>query len=289
MKRHFVLFVALLFAAALLAGCLGGDDEPGVGKDDDDNDSNTGTVRGRILTLDLNEVANARVALVADNEVVSEARSEDNGNYEIKDVEPGSYRLQVSAACCKENVQNIQVEAGKVLDADVQLQRFTANDLKDPYIDEREWEGFLSCALGTPVLVISVCSLEELDDPNDSFIEFFDIEEGIKTVSVGMVWEPAGGVLGDTMQIALEDEGCGLECSQVYGDAEGTSPLVFHAGSPGGDNAYDEITNDNPRPLQFRVFPTFDVNVYYQQPFTVYYHLHYHKAAPEGYDPIPDA
>lgn len=290
MKRPSVLFVVLLFSAALLAGCLGGDDDSQINNDDDDdaNAQDTGVVRGRVLTVELKEVVNARVSIVADSDVVEEARSSENGNYEIRGVEPGSYRLRVATACCKEDVQAIQVEAGNTLEVDVQLEPYTDDDLKVPFVDELEWDGFISCGVGSPVLVISVCSLEELDDPNDDFLHRFDLNEGLKSVTVGMVWEASGGVLGQEMQIFMERDGCGLGCEsgETYGGESGTSPLEFRVDSPGGDLSFEEI--DVNRTVQYRVFPSFDANVFYQQPFTVYYHMHYHKAAPEGYDPIPD-
>lgn len=289
MRSRILLVLVLLLATTILAGCIGGDD-PITADNGEDNgathDDETGGIEGRILTVDLNEVARASIALVDGSELVAETRSGEDGRYSLSNVEPGDYRLQVSAACCRENVQGVTVKAGETISLDMQLERFTAADLQQPYVEERDWNGFMACAIGTPALTWATCST--LQDPNHDFLEHFIIGEGLKTVATGMTWDPAGGVLGESLLIMLENPDCGLNaCSQQYASAEGESPLIFHASSPGGEWAFEAVEEE--REIRYRVFPSFDMNVYYQQPFTVYYHLFYHEAAPEDYDPIPDA
>lgn len=289
MTRPPVLIAVLLFLS-LLAGCIGGDDALDIeDQDNDDLSGDTGSLKGKVLTVDLRELPGARVALIADGELVKEGTTDENGNYVLRGIEPGQYRLQVSAVCCREHVRAVNIEAGKEAVADIQLEPFTDADLQTPFMEPYEWNGFLSCALGSPALVIALCSAAE--DPNDDFIHFFDIQYGVRTIVLGMEWDAAGGVLGNELQIILENEGCGLgSCSHEYGRAEGTSPLFVLANGPdSGDWAFSEIDPGDTRPLQIRVFPAFSANLYYQQPFTVHYHVFYHAQAPEGYDPLPDS
>ncbi len=287
--RQSVFLLGLLLTTGLLAGCLGGDDEPARGGDDADDEANTGTVKGRVLTLDLNEVENARVALVEDNELLEEVRSDAEGHYEIKNVEAGTYLLQVSAVCCKQHVRSVQVEAGQTVPADVQLERFTADDLKEPVVKEFEWTGFMACGFVTLILAGDAC--EDVDEESNR-TNGFEIEPGLESLTATLVWG-SPGLAGDRLQYGLARDPCdGATCStpgDYYGYNSGESPveLRIDAGEGNGDQSWEDI--EETTNVQLRVFPEFDnVNVFYQQEFTVYYHLHYHQKAPEDYDPSPD-
>jgi hypothetical protein len=280
------IFVILLLATAL-AGCLGDDDVDFTDPDASEDDGETGIVSGRILTIDLDEVVGARVQLVKDQELVKETETDATGAYEIRGVEPGQYRLQVSAPCCRENVRAIQVQAGETIQADLQLERFTQADLQQAYMEPFEWNGFLACGAGSPLLTTAPCGAGGAD-PNDDFLHEWELHEGVVDVVVGMRWDSAGGVLGERLFIAAENRGCSAtECDQSYAREEGASPVIFRLDNPTGEFRFSNI-EDEPREMQFRVFPAFEPDVYYQQPFTVHYHVFYHERAPEDYNPIPD-
>lgn len=290
--RKQVLMIGFSLIAMVLAGCLGGEDDLEGNTDDGANgepEEGTGNIAGRVLTEDLDEVANANVALVADGELVAEARSQEDGGYEVRNVEPGQYRLQVTAPCCREFVQGVEVVEGETTRLDVQLARFTADDLRQPYVQEFEWNGFMACGYVAYVLAGDAC--DTFDDQSDR-THPFEIEPGIETLTAGLTWG-SPGVAGDRLQYGFARDPCeGATCTtptDYYGFNSGESPVLLRtdAGSENGGQSMAGI--EEPIEVQMRVFPEFyNVNVFYQQEFTVFYQLHYHAPAPEDYNPLPD-
>lgn len=284
-----VLVAILLFAGIALAGCLGGDDTidrsdgtEGSGQPDE----GTGSIKGRVLTEDLDEVPNARVSLVQDAELVAEASTGDDGRYAIDSVAPGQYRLQITAPCCREHVQGIEVIEGETVNVDIQLTRFTATDLQMPYMTEYEWSGFLACAFSAYALATDGCASV---DPEAERTTFFEVQPGLKTLTAALVWE-APGFTGNELQYGVATT-CGT-CTtptDYYGYDVGTSPLELRIDEGEGNGGRSWEGMEETTELQWRVFPPFyTVEVYYQVEFTVYYQLHYHAPAAEGYNPLPD-
>lgn len=297
------LTIALLFLTAVLAGCLGGDDAP-PGDDGTDllSEQGKGTVTGRILTVHLDPVKSGQVRLVQDNEIAAEATTRDDGSYTITNVEPGAYRLQVSAACCRENVRSVTVEADKTVEMDLQLELYSSDDLKQPRVERYDWTGFLVCSVATPAILISACSavdlvMQELGEDNvtdDEFIHPFSVKPGLRSMVVGMEWRAPGAALGDELSIVVERNGHPDEAPE-YAWAYGQSPVEFRvdAGdieSRYGDeqDQYDFKNIEDDLDLWFRIFSWGDVNLVYQQQFTVYYDLYYWEEAPEGASALPD-
>ena len=307
MRQATSIIVTLGLAAALFAGCLGDDDSP-KGSDgpsssnapDATPTAETGSVRGKVLTNNLEPVANAAVALVQDADIIATTASDAQGAFTFNGVAPGSYRVQVAAVCCESAIAAVDVVAGRVADVGLKLEPLTADDLQLPYAVPNEWEGFLSCAVaaGDPTVAnpaLAACGLPgavhpSLADPNEDFFKVFNVSAGIRTLFVGMDWEPTGGVTGNDLLVAVENEGCnGLGCSYSYAEAVGPPPLVVRI-----DN--DDITEsawtwDNvnaSRQLQFRVFAA-GTNAVYQQPFTVQWHAFYWQEAPADFVPLSDS
>lgn len=279
----------LVVVSALLAGCVGGSDpDP---SDDDDFEARTsedlGSVTGRILTEELTDVEGARISLVEDDELVAETTSRERGQYTLNDVEPGDYRLQITAPCCREHVQGVSVQAGEVTDVDVQLVLFTAEDLQTPWIDKSgEWSGFISCAAGIAVNAVNPC----IYDPSNDHTETFTVKPGIQALVASMDWDPVGGASGESFRLRFEEAGCGGSGGCTYGASEGAPPIFMHADeeySQGGPTAWSKVEEDYD--VYWRVFPSWDPGVAYQQEFTVLWHVFYYQDAPEDYDPRPDA
>jgi hypothetical protein len=279
------LVVTFLIGIAL-AGCLGGDDfdDPGNGGDEPLHTESTGSIQGRVLTDALNPINNARVILVKDQEMVQETRADSQGRYTLSNVEPGDYRIQFSATCCAESVQVVRVDAGKATTLDVQMRAFTAADLQAPFVDPREWQGFLPCGAGLVVITLNPCALDE----NNDNVHYWNLPEGVQAIAIAMDWNPTGGALGKKLYITMESDDC-PELDDVcyeYFRKSGEPPITMIVNSPGGDYAFEKV--DGSQPVRFRVFGDFDPDVFYQQPFTVHYHLFFHQDVPEGYNPIPD-
>lgn len=151
---------------------------------------------------------------------------------------------------------------------------------------ENEWRGRLVCGADLGVVTANPCAFH----PDSNNVHAFAVPEGIKTLSVGMTWEPLGsGAVGDALDLLIENEGCNpIECSHRYASLTGPPPLVvnIHNDDIPDPWKWDEIVGS--RALQFRVFPG-DPGLVLDQSFTVHYHFHMHEEAPPGYDPIPGA
>ncbi len=290
LMRSLVAILGLCLFAMVLAGCLGGDDSTPVDDaSDPEPEEGTGIVEGQVLTEDLDAVADARVSLVADSELVAEERTEEDGKYKIMNVEPGEYRIQITAPCCREHAQGVQVEEGETVKVEVRLTMFTSDELKEPYMQEFEWSGFMACGYVAMVLAGDAC--QGVDDKSDR-VHPFEIDPGLASVTAGLVWG-SPGVAGDRLQFGFARDPCeGTTCTtptDYYGYASGESPVLLRAdaGDENGGQSFKDI--EETKDVQMRVFPEFyNVNVFYQQEFTVYYQLHYHQKAPEEFNPLPD-
>lgn len=286
MNARWSLALVLILGAAL-AGCLGGDDTQfNENGEDEAPVEGTGTITGRVLTSDLSEIENANVALVDNGELIGETRSDDTGKYALRNIEPGQYRLQVTAACCREAVQGVTVVEGETTTVDMQLDRFTAADLQRPFTEQFDWSGFLACGAGAVGVTTNPCYL----DPSSDNVHDFEVDEGISALAFGMTWESAGGVFGEDLYVTLENRDCdATQCSYSYGSLEGSDPLsmVVNNGDI-SDNEWTWDKVDGQRELQYRVFPSFEVAVVYQQAFTVHWTVFHNHEAPADFNPIPD-
>ncbi len=293
MRVSLALLIPLLLATSILAGCLGDDDDGPVSNDDgsDPPAEGTGNIEGRILTASLDEIQNANVALVADGELQAESRTGEDGTYSLSDIEPGDYRLQVTAACCREAVQSVEVIEGETLMIDLQLDPFTEADLQEPFAIEDVWSGAMACgvAVGQPGLSVSgeMCEFDE----NSNTTRPVELKEGLKSVTIGVTWD-SPGTLGDEFLVTMRVPECsgGLcdvnDSDEVYDYGQGPSPLILQVKDVSGSLSFEAI--EDTRDAVLSVGPAFGTDVYYQQEFTVYYVLHYHEAADEDLNPIPD-
>lgn len=291
-----------MITASLLAGCIAGEDsDPAQETQEQEGpDDGYGTIEGTIVTVDLNPVEGARVHVVSDAELVAETTTSPDGTYTINNVEPGEYRLQVTAPCCREFAQGILVQEDEVLDVSVQLEVFTKDDLQEGYVEQFEWTGFIACSVRArsgvpqqPYSGVSVCSIY---DPtgDDDFLHTWEIREGVKTVVGGMTWRNPSVGLGDELSLIFEVAGR-PNSPPNYAYADGTSPLEIRADAGAVIEEYDEEIHeydfenvDGSLELMYRVFAGGQVTVVYQQQFTVFWDVYYWEQAPEGASALPD-
>lgn len=287
---HPISILAVLLMAAL-AGCISDDDDVGP-KDDEDPDANpteeTGSIEGETITADLETVKGASVALIdADGGLAASTQSSEKGSFVINGVEPGKYRIQVAAICCKASAQHVEVTANEVTKVSFQLDGLTNRDLQSPEVVEKEWDGFIACGVGSAAISWATCST--LEDPNDDFLHKFEVAPGLQSIVVGVSWTATGGVMGTDLWALVEKDGCGLDCenSETYGQSSGEPDLIVRiTKGPSSDLSFENI-EDN-RTIQMRVFPSGEANVIYQQPFKVYWHEFYWHDAPQDFNPFPD-
>lgn len=282
-----VLWLALLFLIAGLAGCFGGDDDPEVGDGEDENDEDKGRIEGEVVAEDnLDPIRSATVNLVEGGELVSNVTTEADGSFVMRNVEPGTYRIQVSATCCREGIASVTVEAGETHTVNFRLQRHGEVIIRTPFLDrDGEWEGLISCAAaatGQNPMFPGPCQT----DPNHSHRHIEVFGAGVKTITFFMEWDPAGVAGGDNLRFTASNLNAGLH---TFGEVEGSSPLelqVHNSEIEEDGNRFDAFEAGWVARLQ--VEPVSDlVDVVYQQPFTVYYHVHYWEEGDPGYSAAP--
>ncbi len=320
MKSTHPLAIIVLLSVSLLSGCISGDDEPQTDDPEEIPSQGLGTVTGSIFTVNLDAVENARIQLVQDGEGVDEAMTDKNGAYTIRNVEPGDYRMQISAACCPEQVRPVTVVADDVVNEDVQLEVYSSDDLQEPRVERLDWTGFLACTLrftnpegphhdvnvlGVPggVSGVNACGVVEIGAENatgDDFLKVWEASPGLKSVVGALSWDAPGAALGDQLSITMEVGGR-PNLEPRYVNEEGYSPVEFRADAgdvvaefdeeddEGHDiHQYDFDNLESDVELMFRIFAGGDLNVVYQQQFTVYWDLYYWEEAPEGASALPD-
>ncbi len=312
--------ILLLMTVALLAGCISGEDEPQTDDSQNDSSEGLGTVAGSVFTVNLDAVENARVLLVQDGEGVAETSTDKNGAYTIRNVEPGDYLLQVSAVCCPESIKSVTVVEDEVVTEDLRLELYSSDDLKEPRVERFEWTGFLACTLrflnpegphhdvnvfGVPggVSGVNACGVVEIAAENatgDDFLKVWEIGPGAKTVVGGMAWDAPGAALGDQLSITMEVADR-VNLPPRYTSEEGYSPVEFRVDAgqiieefdeeddEGHDlHQYDFDNLEDSLEVMYRIFAGGDLNMVYQQKFTVYWDVYYWEEAPEDATAVPD-
>lgn len=279
-----------------MAGCIGGDDvEPASGDEDQNGpEEGLGSLTGTVVTTSLEPVENARVNLVADGELATEGSTDEEGQYSVNNIEPGEYRVQITAPCCREHAQGISIEEDETAEVNVQLEPFSSDDLQQPYVEQFEWTGFLACNLRAGAGA-NVCSLAGDPSGDDDFIHYWEIREGVQSVVTGMVWDSPGASLGDELVLIFEVSGRS-NSDPTYDRGDGPSPLEIRADAGDVIAEYDEEIHEydfenveDSLELQYRVFAGGTLNVVYQQQFTVYWDVYYWEAAPEDASAVPDS
>jgi hypothetical protein len=285
------LAVALILAMAL-AGCLGGekDDAPANGDDQDVvTPPGRGEIYGRVVTLDdLMPVVGGLVRLVKDGAAVGESRTDERGDYTLRDIEPGAYRLQVTGTCCRDHVRQIDVQAGEPMLVNVGLERLPVSIERKPYVDTSgEWEGFINCGVaagGNPPIYPAAC---QEGGHSTRKIEF--LAPGVRSITFHLEWNTASEGFGaEEFQLTAHNLNAKFA---LIGEVQGSSPLeltIQNLGLP--DEARFDLFDEAGWVGRFAVTPVSDeANVVYQQRFTLRYHIHYWDQAPADYSASPTA
>lgn len=275
--------------ALSFAGCIGNDSAEAAPEEFEAEEAVatevTGSVTGQVATNELELLQGVELGLT-DRTGNREATTTDKkGQFTFNGIEAGTYRLELTAVCCRVASKEVKVVAGEVTEANLQVQRLTADDLKTPFVREDEWNGFISCGVGAAATALAACALA--DDPNEDFLHGFEVVRGLTEFVAGMQWRPVGGVSSDQMNLLVERTGCS-GCNERYADVEGPSPLIARVtdATISDEDAKFALIEDTAT-MRFRIF-TGGVGVVYQQPFTVYWYEFYYHTMPEGFQVVPD-
>lgn len=301
MNRILVLTTLAMFAGLAFSGCLSADDAPTASGEEDAGaadavaTSDTGSIKGKVVSTDIQELQGVAVFASKGDELAADTTTDASGKFTLNGLEPGRYVVQFTKAGFKDDARPVDVEANTVTELNVQIARLTAQDLGEAYVVHNETVGFTGCAFGVMVVEGTLAPRATLCgtyDENDKFLWEFPVQSGLKEIVFGMTWDPVGGVSGKEMNINIENHDCsGVSCTYEYADVSGPPDLVF---SISDDDITDEAWKfseiNGTRMLQIRVFAaaTIPPNVVYQQPFKIYWDAFYNEPAPDGHNPIPD-
>lgn len=306
-RKSAVVGVCLL--VMVLGGCLseGNDDSLNTGSPDTNHtvspsepadlppaeepksDKSTGSIVGQVATEDYEAVPGASVRLYNSTGTITNVSTDDDGEYTLNGVVPGRYNLEFNAECCREDIQNVVVEAGEVSKVSSVLEVWRSN--REPYIQSDEWTGFLSWS-GCAGFCFSS------PDPNHDDTHRFEIVRGIDSLVVAIDWDEDEGV---HLQNCI-----GYELRGDMGKLMGTSltsqchemPVEFRldAGLMWQDNQeHHDFGNWTEWPVELEIFveaqnfggTTEPPNWVFQKSFTVYWQEHYWQHAPEDESALP--
>jgi hypothetical protein len=153
-------------------------------------------------------------------------------------------------------------------------------------VDKNEWEGFLSCGFRSSNANF-ICGSW---DPRDDRVLTLEADPGLKTIVVGMVWDPPTFSLQPHLLHSIfvnVDEVTGD--NYTFRDDAALSGLEYRLDANRKNPMLDWDNLRGPIPIEFRVGvgSEGEPNLVLQQPFTVHYHLFYGKRAPKRYSALP--
>lgn len=302
------IFVMALTAALLVSGCIGIQSKPDTSSHTTDltPDPGHGSLSGLVVTEALEPLTGAEVRILNESGLITQAETDHNGQFEIKNLQPGSLIVQVAANCCRESSERLILDKEDILKFTIQLSRLTKDELQIPYVEKMEWNGFLSCTarwidISPLPSGYNICGLVDgigdllVQDSitDDDFMVNWTVRPGLKSIVGGMTWQNPAMAMGDELEISLEPD---HERMPVYARASGSSPLEWRVDE--GDilatyseefEEYDFSNLTEETILRYRVFAAGDLNVVYQQKFTVYWDLYYWAPAPPAATVLPDS
>lgn len=238
-----------------------------------------GDVTGMVINADSFEpIFGASLRLTKDGESFGHRSTNEQGRFLFEDVPAGTYRLEASAGCCRENVERVTVTDGEAATVDVRLDPRSAQERQRPFVTLDDWNGFLGCGVNLIVIQEAACETDESHDP----VYVWNVTEGLRTLYLHLQWEsqPAG----EELQLELFSAN-----DQSYGVVSGESPVTLRI-----DN--DEIEDPSLRfeqiqgqsELRIEVLPGGDAGVVYNQAFEVHLLEFHWRKAPEQFEFAPE-
>lgn len=282
--------LAVLTAVVTLGGCVGADAPEPSGPATAETGSGPtpegeAGVFGQVVGPDFEALTGVRVRLAAGEALVGDTATDGAGRYAFEGLAEGEYRLQVTAICCREAMRGVYLTGGRQLEVHVQLEPFP--ETQDPYVEDGQWEGFLPCSVRTPTGTgVNLEACDDLD-PNSSRRHEFQLKPGLQTAVVAMDWEPVTTNLAGEMVLRFY-KGSSWNGNTFFREASLAAIEVTLGPEDAEDGErlhFDKI--DEPWDVRFQFWAGGSPNVVYQQPFTVWYALHYWDTAPSGTSALP--
>lgn len=203
--------LALLAALGLLAGCVGQGEEGGdgvpealetlTGPSAEELARTPGSLAGLVHTVGLEPIAGARIE---EPRVGLNATTDAAGLFRLDGLVTGEHVLNVIASGFLTKSVKVQTRNGTTIEVNVSLDPAPSTE---PFVEERELAGFLSCA----VLLQGEARDCASADPNHRDVFEFELHPDGKLVVLELVYDPADAPAGARMALFAETVGYGAQ------------------------------------------------------------------------------
>jgi hypothetical protein len=279
--RPIVASVFLLLLVVSLAGCLGGDDpepsgpqspgpsNPGGGGGGGGGSSGGGSqggdghgeVAGIVLDDGYMPVHGASVRLTRDGSTIQHVSTSGNGRFLFEEVPVGTYRLEATAACCRDQVERVEVRADQTVTRDLLLDRLSGDEMQRPFVADDVWTGLISC--GVNILGVSQEDHCAATDESADSRHAWNVTAGLRTLFLHVEWE--GQPTGPDLTVRVSGLG-----DYVYGELDGESPVQLRIDNDAIEEPAMRFENiDGQREIVLEVLPGGEAGVVFQQSFRV--------------------
>lgn len=292
--------VALVLLAVLFAGCISGDEEPVPAPTETEAAApaqateTTGALKGKVVNDQLEQLPDADVVVVLEGKAVAETKADANGRYTFNGLEPAKYVVQASAILHKNTAKAVTVEAGKVVERDLMLERL--NEMGSDVV-AGEFRGLMSLGAearypplaeaGSPTSGVSM-TWSAGDKNHQVSFEVDVLPETLETMIVEVYWNnPNVGLRGN---IWYEPNCSPCTPTHEFDEKAGFGNITMRIDRP--EEGWPALEEERETLTIFMWTYATEENpvvLAYQQPFDVYYELWYGETAPEDRVIRPDA
>ncbi|MCA1819084.1 MAG: carboxypeptidase-like regulatory domain-containing protein [Halobacteriales archaeon] len=300
------LTLALLLCSSLfLAGCTSkaATEETTLEGVDVAATATTGVVRGIVVDTAVRPLAGVHLALRVSAERTLHTNSTATGGFGFQGLEAGTYFIKASKQGYREVQVSAEVRAG---DSNPPLVRvgMEINPSDRPFVESYVFKGFMDCSVTAVAIGAALCAIPNIfvdNATNDNTQVHYQPQRVPTWAQSEMVWDSTQS-LGESLSLMYSwDCGETLLCDH---QVRGGSPLLLTANR----TVIDTIGIGNSTDVYIRVFNTYNdatapppgtctpdvpgvsgprcprgVGATVEQDFTIYTHLFYGFAPPEGY------
>lgn len=283
-RKGQILVLALLLGV-VLSGCLK-DDEVGPEEEGPIKTApveGSGSINGTVATLETGFMENARVRLILDGEVADQTTTDAEGYYQIVNVEPQQYFLEIFSTCCKTHLERVEIVADQNVERNVVMERLNIVDrtVRGQHYDAG---GFIGC---TVVVLFQSLSCP---DENHAVTKTGVADSGLRTVVARLEWDPTFGGAEQLRFRVINQVGTSYD----YVDVTGPPPIEVRIDAEDLADAPEErqfeFYDDPERSLglRFQVSPPEPASAVMNQRFHMYWGYHYWEPAPSDFPAKPE-
>lgn len=200
------IVLGLLVLGMLVAGCTGNGDDAGTSSTDAGPE--TGGIQGTVLDGEQLPVAGAAVGVQSGDDMESTSTGDD-GTFSFTGLAAGEWELSIKAAFYEDVDRTVQVVAGNLAEVRIELERVAAETQQELFIEQSIEEGFINLAYSFPWTsgqTLGGSLGQDMPNERSHFPLPYNPELALTEVVLELVWEPATGVTGTRLQIAVCDE-----------------------------------------------------------------------------------